>query len=72
MLIEPTESESLQTLDTFVATMRELAEDARSGNAARFTSAPMRAPLRRLDETRAARQPRLKWSVPTDGRQAAE
>ncbi|WMT87854.1 aminomethyl-transferring glycine dehydrogenase subunit GcvPB [Pelagibacterium sp. 26DY04] len=72
MLIEPTESESLQTLDTFAATMRELAEDARNGNAARFTSAPTRAPLRRLDETRAARQPRLKWSAPADDRQAAE
>lgn len=72
MLIEPTESESLQTLDAFVATMRELAEDARSGNAERFTSAPVRAPLRRLDETRAARQPRLKWTAPANDLQAAE
>ncbi|RDE10613.1 aminomethyl-transferring glycine dehydrogenase subunit GcvPB [Pelagibacterium lacus] len=61
MLIEPTESESLQTLDAFVETMRELAEDAKAGNVGRFAQAPMRAPLRRLDETRAARQPRLKY-----------
>ena len=39
----------------------DLAHDARAGNAARFTAAPTRAPRRRLDETRAARQPRLKW-----------
>src|SRR5690606_17188711 len=38
MLIEPTESESLQTLDTFIETMRELASDAKAGNATRFTS----------------------------------
>ncbi|WP_116653076.1 aminomethyl-transferring glycine dehydrogenase subunit GcvPB [Pelagibacterium sediminicola] len=72
MLIEPTESESLQTLDAFIATMRELAEDARAGNAGRFTSAPRRAPLARLDETRAARQPRLKWVRPEASREAAE
>ncbi|WP_404405906.1 aminomethyl-transferring glycine dehydrogenase subunit GcvPB [Pelagibacterium halotolerans] len=63
MLIEPTESESLQTLDAFIAMMRDLAQDAKIGNAARFAAAPVRAPLRRLDETRAARQPRLKWSL---------
>ncbi|MCD7059258.1 aminomethyl-transferring glycine dehydrogenase subunit GcvPB [Pelagibacterium xiamenense] len=70
MLIEPTESESLQTLDAFIATMRDLAEDAKSGNSERFTAAPVRAPLRRLDETRAARQPRLKWT-PSDAPRAA-
>jgi len=72
MLIEPTESESLQTLDAFIATMRELAADARAGNVTRFTAAPVRAPLRRLDETRAARQPRLKWTAETGDRRAAE
>ncbi|HWJ89214.1 MAG TPA: aminomethyl-transferring glycine dehydrogenase subunit GcvPB [Pelagibacterium sp.] len=72
MLIEPTESESLQTLDAFVATMRELAEDATNGNVERFTAAPVNAPLRRLDETRAARQPRLKWTAPEAGRAAAQ
>jgi glycine dehydrogenase subunit 2 len=61
MLIEPTESESKQTLDAFCDTMLALAADAKAGNAARFTSAPTRAPRRRLDETRAARSPRLKW-----------
>jgi glycine dehydrogenase subunit 2 len=65
MLVEPTESESRQSLDRFCDIMLELAADAKSGNAARFTAAPMRAPRRRLDETRAARQPRLKWEPET-------
>lgn len=61
MLIEPTESESLQSLDNFCALMLRLAADAASGQAAKFTEAPTRAPRRRLDETTAARQPRLRW-----------
>ncbi|MBM3486711.1 MAG: glycine dehydrogenase subunit 2 [Alphaproteobacteria bacterium] len=60
-LIEPTESESKEGLDVFVATMRSLAERARSGDAAPFLAAPQFAPRRRLDETRAARQPVLRW-----------
>ena len=64
MLVEPTESESKQTLDHFCEVMRELAADARAGNSARFTAAPTSAPRRRLDETRAARQPVLSWEGP--------
>ena len=72
MLVEPTESESKQTLDRFCDVMLELAEDAKAGNSTRFTSAPTRAPRRRLDETRAARSPILKWERPADLPQAAE
>ncbi len=72
MLIEPTESESRQTLDHFCEMMLDLANDAKAGNADRFTAAPMRAPRRRLDETRAARQPRLKWERPDALPRAAE
>ena len=72
MLIEPTESESKQTLDRFCDVMTDLATDAKSGNSARFTAAPMKAPRRRLDETRAARQPILKWERPADLPEAAE
>jgi len=61
MLIEPTESESRQALDQFAGTMLELAEAAISGEVERFTNAPAKAPLRRLDETGAARSPKLKW-----------
>ncbi|ODT83389.1 MAG: glycine dehydrogenase (aminomethyl-transferring) [Pelagibacterium sp. SCN 64-44] len=72
MLVEPTESESKQTLDRFCDVMAELATDAKAGNIDRFTAAPMKAPRRRLDETRAARQPILKWERPADLPQAAE
>lgn len=72
MLVEPTESESKQTLDHFCDVMLELAADAKSGNSARFTSAPMSAPRRRLDETRAARSPVLKWERAEPLPQAAE
>jgi glycine dehydrogenase subunit 2 len=61
MLIEPTESESKQSLDQFIASLRGLAEAAKAGNAARFKDAPRFAPRRRLDETKAAREPRLRW-----------
>jgi glycine dehydrogenase subunit 2 len=64
MLIEPTESESKASLDLFIATLRDLAMRARRGEALRFRQAPIHAPRRRLDETRAARQPRLRWLPP--------
>ncbi len=64
MLIEPTESESKASLDLFIMTLRDLALAALGGERARFTSAPRLAPRRRLDETRAARQPVLKWTRP--------
>jgi glycine dehydrogenase subunit 2 len=72
MLIEPTESESKQTLDAFCEVMLELAAAAKAGDKQRFAAAPMRAPRRRLDETRAARQPVLRWEKPQDLPQAAE
>ncbi len=61
MLIEPTETESKQELDRFVEALRALAQAAKAGDAARFKGAPFHAPLRRLDETQAARKPRLRW-----------
>lgn len=64
MLIEPTESESKASLDLFIATLRDLAFAARRGETERFVGAPFYAPRRRLDETRAARHPVLKWTKP--------
>lgn len=64
MLIEPTESESRASLDLFIATLRDLAMRARDGDAEYFAGAPYHAPRRRLDETRAARQPILKYEAP--------
>jgi glycine dehydrogenase subunit 2 len=64
MLIEPTESESKASLDFFCAALRDLALAAGRKETARFADAPRFAPRRRLDETRAARSPRLKWEPP--------
>ncbi len=64
MLIEPTESESLVSLETFLATMRDLAFKALRGDRERFLGAPYFAPRRRLDETAAARKPILRWKKP--------
>ena len=72
MLIEPTESESKASLDLFIATLRDLAFAVRDGDTARFTGAPYHAPRRRLDETRAARQPVLRWTAPAPVAEAAE
>ncbi len=72
MLVEPTESEAKPSIDQFVATMRDLAIAAQSGDTERFTSAPRLAPRRRLDETNAARHPRLRWRPPPVRNEAAE
>ncbi|ODT76694.1 MAG: glycine dehydrogenase (aminomethyl-transferring) [Pelagibacterium sp. SCN 64-44] len=72
MLVEPTESESKQTLDRFCDVMLDLAADASAGKLECFTAAPLKAPRRRLDETRAARQPVLKWEKPEAMPRAAE
>ncbi len=60
LMIEPTETESLATLDSFVEAMLAIAEEARSDPGA-LLAAPSATPLRRLDETRAARRPVLRW-----------
>ena len=51
MLIEPTESESKESLDLFIATLRDLTERAKAGAADSFTAAPRLTPRQRLDET---------------------
>ncbi len=72
MLIEPTESESKGELDRFIRSMRSLAERAKSGDAESFKNAPVYAPMRRLDETQAARNPVLRWEPPKETQEAAE
>ncbi len=64
MLIEPTESEPKASLDLFIMTLRDLAFAVKAGDRDRFLCAPAHAPRRRLDETRAARQPVLRWTRP--------
>jgi glycine dehydrogenase subunit 2 len=60
-LIEPTETESKETLDNFIETLRNLAARAKTGEKEFFINSPYSTPRRRLDETRAARQPILRW-----------
>jgi glycine cleavage system P protein (glycine dehydrogenase) subunit 2 len=62
MLIEPTETESLETLDAFAGALAEIAAEART-DPALVTGAPHTAPVRRLDEATAARQPNLRWRI---------
>ncbi len=63
MLIEPTETESLQTLDEFVDVMKTISDEA-NAEPDRAKSAPQLTRLRRLDETQAARKPVLRWTAP--------
>jgi glycine dehydrogenase subunit 2 len=60
LLIEPTETESLETLDAFVEAMRAIVNEAHA-DPDLLHSAPHSSPVRRLDETTAARQPNLRW-----------
>lgn len=55
LMIEPTETESRETLDAFVAAMERIAEEA-VAEPELLESAPHEAPVRRLDEVRAARR----------------
>ena len=60
LLIEPTETESKQTLDAFVAALVELRELAYT-DSEQLTMAPHSTPVRRLDDVRAVKQPDLVW-----------
>jgi glycine dehydrogenase subunit 2 len=71
-LIEPTETESLASLDGLVDIMRDLAARAKAGEKDFFQAAPRFAPRRRLDETRAARHPVLRWRPKEAKGEAAE
>jgi len=58
MLVEPTETESKATIDQFIAAFRSVVTRALAGDEA-LKQAPYFAPRRRLDETAAARKPKL-------------
>ncbi len=64
MLIEPTESESLETLDAFADAMARIVAEA-ADDPELLHAAPHDSPVRRLDETTAARQPNLRWQAMT-------
>ena len=60
LMIEPTETESKETIDAFIAVMRKIAAEA-AEDPAILQNAPHCAPISRPDETTAARNPVLKW-----------
>ncbi len=62
MLIEPTETESKDTLDAFCDAMLEIAAQCEAGDTQALHDAPLKPIRRRLDETQAARKPVLVWS----------
>jgi len=61
MLIEPTETESKRTLDTFCDAMLEIAAQVEAGDIEALLAAPQKPVRSRLDETVAARNPVLTW-----------
>jgi glycine dehydrogenase subunit 2 len=61
MMIEPTETETRERLDDFALVMLAIARDA-ALHPEQVKDAPRKAVIRRLDETRAARNPVLKWT----------
>ena len=60
LLIEPTETESKETLDAFVAAMKEIREEAHTAPEL-IKGAPHTRPVRRLDDVKAARELDLVW-----------
>ncbi len=60
LMIEPTETESKETIDAFIAVMRKIAEEA-AQDPELLHSAPHNTPISRPDETTAARNPILKY-----------
>lgn len=61
LMIEPTETESRETLDEFIQAMIQIAKET-IDQPDKVKAAPINAPIGRLDETKAARNPRLRWT----------
>jgi len=61
LMIEPTETEAKETLDEFMKAMMKIAEEAEK-NPELLKNAPHHTPVRRVDEVKAARNPKLRWN----------
>jgi glycine cleavage system P protein (glycine dehydrogenase) subunit 2 len=61
LMIEPTETETRETLDYFVSVMHQIAEEARTDPEI-VKTAPHTTPVGRLDQALAARKPNLRWA----------
>lgn len=62
MLIEPTESETKETLDYFIAVMKKIAALVASGEGDVLKQYPRSTPRKKVDEVGAARKPKLVWN----------
>jgi glycine dehydrogenase subunit 2 len=60
LMVEPTETESPETLEALAAALRAIVEEARDDPAAAHAH-PRKTPVARLDEAAAARRPVLTW-----------
>ena len=60
LMIEPTDTESIETLDAFAEALISIAKEAES-DPEKVKQAPITTPVSRLDEARAARQLRVRW-----------
>jgi glycine dehydrogenase subunit 2 len=61
LMIEPTETESRESLDVFIEAMKQIADEARTSPDV-LRQAPVTTPVRRLDEARASRELDVNWS----------
>ena len=66
LMIEPTETETKERLDEFVAAMRSIAEEA-ARDPETLKQAPLTRPVRRLDEVKAAKQPVVRYAFDDAG-----
>jgi glycine dehydrogenase subunit 2 len=62
LMIEPTESESRETMDRFIAAMKQIAREAKQDPAV-LKSAPRTTPVRRLDEVKAVKELTIRWKM---------
>jgi glycine dehydrogenase subunit 2 len=62
LMIEPTDSESKETLDVFIETMIRILEEAKE-NPDILKNAPQSTPVRRLDEVKAIKELNIRWKT---------
>jgi glycine dehydrogenase subunit 2 len=67
LMLEPTETESKETLDEFIATLKAIVEEIQT-DPELVRSAPHNTVVQRLDEVAAARNPRVRWRPEEDER----
>jgi glycine dehydrogenase subunit 2 len=61
IMVEPTETESKETLDMFVDTVIKIISNEALEDPQKLKEAPVNTPVKRLNEVEAARNPILKW-----------